>query len=197
MNNRLKLSPSVLVKGLAAVVLTASASVASAADGCKFLLCIAGPWTTIPECRPTVYEVFRDLAKGKAFPSCAMSGAGNSAGNTWMSESTCPPMYRRYNDYSSFYEGCTYSGRISVYINGGLWSQVYWDTSKTSTWYSEAAKASLSQPGTAPLDNTFENDVAAWNSVEVNKCKATGGSAVFDEFGAYSSCKPADGGWGN
>lgn len=171
-----------------AIAATFSSSV-HAADGCKFLLCIAGPWTTIPECRATVYEVFRDLAKGKAFPTCAMSGVGNSAGNSWMSEATCPILYRRYNDYSSFYEGCAYTGKISVVINGAPWSDVYWNTSTTATWYSQEAKSALSS---SPLDTTFSNDIAAWNSSKVAQCQAYGGTPVFGQYGAFEKCNIPD-----
>ena len=40
-----------------------SATSVHAADGCKFLLCIAGPWSSISQCVPTVHDVFRDLAR--------------------------------------------------------------------------------------------------------------------------------------
>lgn len=50
---------------IASVTMFASTS-AHAVDGCKFLLCIAGPWTSIPACVSTVKQVFRDLARGRA-----------------------------------------------------------------------------------------------------------------------------------
>lgn len=172
---------------VSALALTPSS--AKAADGCKFLLCIAGPWASIPECRATVYEVFSDLAKGKAFPSCAMSGEGNGAGNLWMSEATCPILYRRYNDYSSFYEGCAYMGKISVVINGAPWSDVYWNTSSTATWYSQEARASMSA---SSLDETLSNDIAAWNAGKVAQCQSSGGTAVYGQYGAFEKCNIPD-----
>lgn len=162
---------------------------AYAADGCKFLLCIAGPWRSIAECRPTVYEVFRDLAKGRAFPTCAMSGGGNAASNLWASEPTCPIMYREYNSESGAYSGCRYPGQISVRINGQPWSTVYWDFGGNSvTQWTDAALTSLNQPGAAPVDETFKNDVNAWNSYRVGQCTGNGGTVVYNSYGAFETC---------
>lgn len=186
-----------VISGALAVFSLLSTTSAHAADGCKFLLCIAGPWSSISQCVPTVHEVFRDLARGRGFPTCNMSGAGNSAGNAWATEATCPIMYRQYDAESGAYASCTYPGRISVYINGALWSQVYWNTSgNTSTWYSDAARTSLTQPGAAPLDDTFLNDVTGWNSYQVGSCTSRGGTPVFGEFGAFVSCNLPDYGGG-
>ncbi len=176
--------------GMALGLLTAFAlNPARAADGCKFLLCIAGPWTRIAECRPTVHEVFHDLARGRPLPSCNMSGAANTAKNLWLNDATCPAMYRLY-DNDGVYSGCQYSGNISVSINGAAWSQVFWDRSgNTSTFYSEAAKSSMAQsPGAAPLDDRFSKDVNSWNSSRVSPCTSAGGAVVFGEFGAFQSC---------
>lgn len=162
---------------------------AHAADGCKFLLCIAGPWHSIAECRPTVHEVFRDLAKGRPFPTCAMSGGGNSAWNTWANEPTCPIMYRLYNDENGSYVGCRYPGQISVQINGTPWSTVFWDFGgNTRTQWSETARLSLNQPGAAALDESFKNDVGSWNSIRVNQCTSLGGTTVFNGNGVAERC---------
>lgn len=176
-----------------------STTSAHAADGCKFLLCIAGPWSNISQCVPTVHEVFHDLARGRPFPTCEMSGAGNVANNQWINEASCPSMYRQY-DYSDSraYSGCTYPARISVHINGELWSQVYWNMSaNTATWYSDSARASLTQQsGSAPLDDRFLNDLRGWNSTHVAQCQGGRGTVVFDSFGAFQHCNYPDLGGG-
>jgi hypothetical protein len=170
---------------------------AQAADGCKFLLCVAGPWASISQCVPTVHKVLRDLALGRSFPVCDMSGAGNSANNAWLDEASCPGMYHQYNDESGAYMACTYPARISVYVNGELWSQVYWDMSaNTSTWYSETARAKLEQPDGPPLDDRYLNDLTNWNTPRVSQCISSGGTVVFDAFGAFQQCNAPDGGGG-
>lgn len=167
---------------------------AQAADGCKFLLCIAGPWNSIAECRPTVREVFRDLARGRPFPMCAMSGAGNAASNNWATEQTCPAMYRQYN-HDGMYSGCTYPGRIEVFIEGRPWSTVYWGFGdNTSTYWTPEALSKLNQPGAAPVDQTFQNDVNSWNAGRVGQCTSQGGTVVYDSYGAFVSCTLPD--WG-
>jgi len=186
--------------GMAMAMLSMFATTsAHAVDGCKFLLCIAGPWSSISECVGTVHAVFRDLARGRPFPVCTMSGGpGNSANNAWVGESDCPSMYRQYSAESGAYTGCTYPGRISVYVNGGLWSQVYWNMGGgTTTWYSDTARSSLtSTPGSLPLDDTFVNDLTSWNT-QVVSCRAAGGTADSDAFGAFQRCNmPETGGGG-
>ena len=63
---------------------------AAAVDGCTVLLCLAAPsWGAIPQCVPPIRELFRDLARGRVFPTCGMSGPGNSAAHQWAN----PPTY--------------------------------------------------------------------------------------------------------
>lgn len=133
---------------------------AHAADGCTFLLCIAGPWQSIAECVPTVTEVFSDLAHGRPFPSCAMSGGpGNQASHRYIrAEQDCPPWMQVRGPYGE-YRFCTAAGKITVMIDGQWWSDVYWNTSTTQTSYSANAKTQL---GSGNWDPTYEQSEAAW-----------------------------------
>lgn len=134
---------------------------ALAVDGCRVLLCLAAPsWREIPQCVPTIQQLFRDLARGKPFPSCGMSGASNSASHTWANAPTfCPPQYTRVIDGESapIYQ-CDYSGAISVSINSVPFSRTWWSFGGDSvTDFSPAAKAQL---GT--WDTRFDDDYAKW-----------------------------------
>ena len=70
--------------GLAALVAcsTAVAIPSRAQDasfGCKVLLCAAASapgWTAIPYCVPIMEEVFRELALGGSWPTCAQANLG-------------------------------------------------------------------------------------------------------------------------
>lgn len=54
-------------------------TVAQAADGCKFLLCMGAVNPMgVAECAPTIKEVVRDLAKGKSLPTCDLVGGADS-----------------------------------------------------------------------------------------------------------------------
>jgi hypothetical protein len=140
----------------------AAAGAAQAADGCTVLLCLAGPWREVSQCVPPVNETLRDLALGKPFPVCDMSGDGNSAGNVWTSQATCPDMYSLYNDVSGDWFRCSYQGLISVTIDGQLWSEMFWDFGgSTSTRYTDYARAQL---GAENIDPTYDNDLAAWEA---------------------------------
>lgn len=151
--------------GIAAVILVGLASSAAhAADGCKFLLCIAGPWQSISECRPTVKEVLRDLARGHPIPTCNMGSSGSSntgASYRYNSASTCPRMYWRLNPRTGDYYHCSYPYVITVNIDGALWEKVYFQTDgDTSTWYSDAARSALK----GDIDPTYDRDLSAWEA---------------------------------
>ena len=134
---------------------------ARAVDGCKVLLCFAAPsWRDIPQCVPTIHEVLHDLARGKPFPSCPMSGPANSASHQWASAPTyCPPQYTRVVDGESgpIYS-CDYSGAVAVNIEGVLWARTWWSFSgDTATEFTPAAKTQL---GT--WNTKFDDDYATW-----------------------------------
>lgn len=134
---------------------------AQAVDGCLVLLCLAAPsWRAIPQCVPPIRELLRDLARGRAFPSCGMSGAGNGAAHQWaMAPSLCPPQYTLVTDGPNgpIYS-CLYSGVISVSIRGEDWSRTWWSLDGGSvTDYSATAKQQMGQ-----WDSQFDEDYARW-----------------------------------
>lgn len=144
----------------AALLLTASLP-AVALDGCLVLLCLAAPsWRAIPQCVPPITQLWRDLARGKAFPSCAMSGGANSAAHAWASApSYCPPQYTRVVEVQSGTRyTCDYAGAVSVSVNGQAFARTWWNfDGSTVTEFTATAKAQL---GT--WDARFDDDYAAW-----------------------------------
>ncbi|EJE4644428.1 hypothetical protein BKG02_004781 [Vibrio parahaemolyticus] len=76
MKRKSLIAMAIMVSGLS----VSSQSVAS--WGCEVLLCLSDPRgpTTEGECKPPIKKLWRELAKGKGFPSCAM--AGNSDNGT-------------------------------------------------------------------------------------------------------------------
>jgi hypothetical protein len=137
------------------------AAPAHAVDGCKVLLCLAAPnWRAIPECVPSINQVMRDLARGRPFPVCAMSGAANSASHQWASAPThCPPQYTRaFDGPNGPVFRCDYSGAIAVNVNGGLWARTWWSFGgDTVTEFTPAAKAQLGN-----WDSKYDDDYAIW-----------------------------------
>jgi hypothetical protein len=136
-------------------------SSARAVDGCLVLLCFAAPsWRSIPQCVPPIREVLRDLARGRAFPTCGMSGPGNSASHQWASApGFCPPQYTRvFDGPSGPVFTCDYSGAVTVTVEGAVWGRTWWGfAGDTATEFTPAAKAQL---GT--WDNKFDTDYASW-----------------------------------
>ena len=64
-------------------LLAGSAMAANASDyGCKVLLCLANPNgpKAVSECVPPINQLFRDLARGRAFPTCDLASAPNNPG---------------------------------------------------------------------------------------------------------------------
>lgn len=144
-----------------AAMMLLSISTPVRADGCLVLLCLAAPsWRAIPQCVAPIRELFRDLARGRPFPTCAMSGAGNSARNRWTSAPTfCPPQYTRVFDGDSGpVYSCDYGGCISVSINGSLFARTWWTFGgETVTEFTPGAKATLGS-----WDTRFDEDLARW-----------------------------------
>lgn len=138
-------------------------STARAADGCLVLLCFAAPsWRAIPQCVPPIRQVLRDLARGRAFPTCGMSGAGNSAHHAWArAPGNCPPQYTRVHETESGYVyTCDYLGAVSVSINGSPFARTWWNMGgDTVTDFSPDAKAQLGS-----WDTRFDDDHAAWQA---------------------------------
>ena len=68
-------------------LLAGSAMAANASDyGCKVLLCLANPNgpKAVSECVPPINQLFRDLARGRAFPTCDLASApGGPGGRSW------------------------------------------------------------------------------------------------------------------
>lgn len=134
---------------------------ALAVDGCLVLLCFAAPsWKSIPQCVPPIRQVLRDLARGRAFPTCGMSGAGNTARHVWArAPGNCPPQYTRVHETESgpVYT-CDYTGAITVTIDGKQFTRTWWDMGgDTVTDFSPVAKSQL---GT--WDARYDDDRAAW-----------------------------------
>lgn len=136
-------------------------SPARAVDGCLVLLCFAAPsWRSIPQCVPPIREVLRDLARGRAFPTCGMSGPGNSASHQWASAPAfCPPQYTRvFDGPTGQVFSCDYSGAVTVTVDGTVWARAWWGFSgDTATDFTPAAKAQLGS-----WDNKFDTDYASW-----------------------------------
>lgn len=137
---------------------------AQAVDGCKLLLCMAGSWQNISQCVPTVRQALRDLARGRAWPGCGMSGSSGSA-NQFVTPEQCPPQYLTdtgTNESGGTIYGCTYVGVIHVAVQGQPWSRTWWSMSGESvTEWLPAARAAMSSARHS-MDDRFERDQAAW-----------------------------------
>ena len=156
-----RLAPAAVLGSLLVALATLVPTPALAVDGCKVLLCLAAPsWRSIPECVPTINQVLRDLARGRPFPTCAMSGPANSASHQWSSAPAyCPPQYTRvFDGESGPIYSCDYTGAVAVNIDGVLWARTWWSFAGDSvTEFTPAAKAQL---GT--WHTKFDDDYATW-----------------------------------
>lgn len=136
-------------------------SAAHAVDGCLVLLCFAAPsWKSIPQCVPPIRQVLHDLAHGEPFPTCGMSGAGNSASHTWArAPGRCPPQYTRVyeREHTTLYR-CDYTGVVSVSIDDKPFTKTWWSFSgDTVTEFSPAAKSQL-----GIWDTRYDDEEAEW-----------------------------------
>jgi hypothetical protein len=111
----------------------APAEAQDASFGCKVLLCAAAvspSWSGIPYCVPVMTQLFRQLARGGGWPSCAEGGANSGlgyepyqacpAGTQPYAASNGSPTYGQSNSYSGGDNGPTQSyGQGSTYGGGG------------------------------------------------------------------------------
>jgi len=139
---------------------------ARAVDGCLVLLCLAAPsWQNIAQCVDPVRQVLRDVARGRPFPSCAMSGPGSSAANQDSRiPDYCPVQYVHAVELesgTSYY--CDYAGAVEVSVDGVLWSRVWWSpTGDSVTEFAAPARARL-----RTFDTRFDDDYARWLATQV------------------------------
>jgi hypothetical protein len=125
-------------KVVMAGLLMSSFGYASASDhGCQVLLCMANPtgWANIGECVPPMKKLFKDLAKGRAFPTCTFKNAdgmdtGTSsqhyAQNQSSSPSFCPAGYVVSGGRLKP-PRCSFKGAVTVYVDGQKANRVWWD----------------------------------------------------------------------
>lgn len=70
-----------------AIICSATSTFVYADDyGCKVLLCLANPNgpKAVAECVPPINQLYRELRRGKPFPSCDMaSGSSSGGGSAW------------------------------------------------------------------------------------------------------------------
>jgi hypothetical protein len=136
-------------------VLAFATAGAGAADwGCQVVLCLANPAgpTAAAACVPPITRLWRDLARGRGFPSCSMNTAGssgNSARHQYASGQNCPPAYRYYGGRDGDELMCSMSGVVSVRINNRLHTRTWWNGSETMTEYLGDG-APLPQGGNVP-----------------------------------------------
>lgn len=149
-----------------AVALFCTSATVQAVDGCKVLLCLAGSWKNISQCRPDVEQALRDVARGRGWPECGMGGDSGAA-NTNVAPEQCPLQYRTEIQLeSSVMYVCPFSGVIDTAVAGQPWSRTWWASNGDSvTEWLPAAKAQLARDASA-MDDRFDRDLAAWLAMQ-------------------------------
>jgi len=165
-----------------ATVLLLGAVPAQAVDGCKVLLCLAGPWQSISACVPPVQQLFIDLSNGEPFPPCRFASgtptapsvvgttsiASGSASNVWMMlaanpDPNCPAQYvTQFMSMMKMYS-CKYSAMIPVTVNGQWWSTTYWNVGGQSV--TQWSPYALSVGG-MPQSSEWSADLQAYQLTE-------------------------------
>jgi hypothetical protein len=142
--------------------------------GCVVLVCLAGNWKNIPMCGVPVRQTLRDLARGRPFPRCDMSGNGNQAQLQWSSvPAFCPPQYTQNDSESGRPSFCDYAGAITLTVGGDTWSRVWFNFAgdDSATEYFAPARAQLG----VHIDPKFDRDYAAYRAALPPAPVCTGG----------------------
>lgn len=66
------------------LIMSAAASIQASEYGCKVLLCLANPASNggpkgVAECVPPINQLYRDLRKGRPFPSCDLADGNDGS----------------------------------------------------------------------------------------------------------------------
>lgn len=117
---------------------TSFLSVAKADDwACEVLLCMSNPKgaMAVAPCVPPIKKLFRELAKGHAFPTCFMGGGGNGTGAThrFADANYCPSDYLTPPQFDGDTWHCALSGAVTVSVNGKPTSRVWWSGESSYT----------------------------------------------------------------
>jgi hypothetical protein len=157
-----------------------SAAWPAKADGCVVLLCLAGNWRDIAQCRAPVRNALRDLALGRAFPVCGFVSAppsfggafpaervaansGSAAANRWAIGDFCPAQYRQAVPNESGERStwtCPFMGAIELVVSGQPWNRTWWDMAgNTVTEWFPAGRSAMAH---SAHDDRFERDYEAW-----------------------------------
>jgi hypothetical protein len=147
-------------KFIAAAVL-GIAPLAAHADtwACEVVLCLSNPAgaTAVSQCVPPIKKLFKNLAKGRAFPTCNMNSdasQGNSARNVMLSGRTCPAQFRYYVGKKAF---CQYQGVIDVKVSNQPYTRVYWSEGSTFTEGGSNQPVRLSGADGSPANDQLMN----------------------------------------
>lgn len=104
---------------------------------CEVLLCLSNPKgaMAVAPCVPPIKKLFRELAKGNAFPKCFMGGSsgGSGAQHRYADANYCPAgaLIRPQVDGEPW--TCAFSGAIVVDIKGKPASRVWWNSESSFT----------------------------------------------------------------
>lgn len=202
-----------------AAVLLGFATPAHAVDGCKVLLCFAGNWRDISQCRPEVEQALKDQAKGKGWPTCNTTQPNgtqqteNSIVSRVIYGPSCPFYFRQWQfvpdpSYNTLENGTSWDGKIygkwqmtcqsteilATTINGQPWKASYLlpDGSTFDQWMPAALAA---MPDLTADANSLEVVQAAWAAAgsPTTKPSLPGPEYVDLSSGAYYSCYPYGG----
>lgn len=121
-------------KWLAVAALAAAPAFAKADNwACEVVLCLSNPAgaTAVAECVPPIKKLWRQLARGKGFPFCDMSGGGSTPGNSVQNQRAnghnCPDEYRYWGGRHGNVPMCEFTGVVSVKIADQLYTRVWWN----------------------------------------------------------------------
>jgi hypothetical protein len=105
---------------------------------CEVVLCLANPQgaTAVSECVPPIRKLWRELAKGHAFPTCNMNTGdanGNSASHSWASGSNCLAQYLYWGGIDGSELMCKFNGVVTIKIASQLHTRVWWNVNESLT----------------------------------------------------------------
>lgn len=197
----------------AAIALTIASPPAAAVDGCKVLLCFAGNWKDISQCRPEVEQALKDQAKGKGWPKCnetqasSQTASSNSTVQKTLSGPACPYQFRTWDFqvnqayteshdklYGVWKMTCKYTYALDTTIDGKPWKRTYVDVNGNAIdeWYQAGRDAFPVDVGSKRIGADLVYDEWVSSGSPTTKPPLPNPDGMSDMSpGAYLSCRPS------
>lgn len=139
---------------LTALLLMSAATARADTWACEVLLCMANPAGPMAAgaCVPPIKKLWKELARGHAFPTCSLGAGSNQTyvKHEQASPRNCLPAYQYWGGPDNNVLMCDLGGVVTAVVDGKMTSRIWW-RSETET-VTEYSNGNYLQDGSNGID---------------------------------------------